>query len=170
MSGELSRLTAPKGANRRGKHKARGSASGDGKTAGRGMKGQKARKSGGVRPGFEGGQMPLARRLPKRGFKNIFSKDFAEVRLGDLTRFEAGSVVDQAALRSVGLGKGGADGVKILATGTIDRALTVKVNRITKGARAQIEAAGGTVELIADKAKWERQDTRAKRRAAAKTS
>jgi len=141
-------------------------ASGDGKTAGRGMKGQKARKSGGVRPGFEGGQMPIARRLPKRGFKNIFSKHFAEVRLGDLCRFDEGSVVDQAVLRAAGLGKGGKDGVKVLATGTIDRALTVKVNRITKAAKAAIEAAGGTVELIADKPKWEREDTRAKRRAA----
>lgn len=167
MSGELSNLQAPDGANRRGKHKGRGRASGNGKTCGRGQKGQKARKSGGVRPGFEGGQMPMARRLPKRGFRNIFAKTFAEVHLTHLNKFEAGSVVDQAALREAGFAKGRTDGIKIIATGEVDRALTVKTNRISKVAQEKIEAAGGTVELIPDRPKWERQDTRKKRRAAA---
>jgi large subunit ribosomal protein L15 len=168
MSGELSNLQAPTGANRRRKHKGRGMASGNGKTAGRGQKGQKARKSGGTRPGFEGGQMPMARRLPKRGFVNIFAKTFAEVGLGDLNRFEAGSVVDHDALRSIGVAKGVNDGIKVLANGAVDRALTVRTNRISQAAKEAIEAAGGSVELIADRAKWTRPNERAARRAAKK--
>ena len=168
MSGELSRLQAPKGANRKPKHKGRGHASGMGKTSSRGQKGQKSRKSGGTRPGFEGGQMPLARRLPKRGFVNIFKKRYAEISLSDLNGFEAGTVVDQALLRSIGKAKGRHDGIKVLANGDIDHAVTIKTNRISKAAREKIEAAGGTVELIPDRKKWEREDTRAKRRAAAK--
>jgi len=138
-----------------------------GKTSSRGQKGQKARKSGGVRPGFEGGQMPMARRLPKRGFVNIFAKKFAEISIWHLNEyFEDGATVDQAALRTHGLAKGRNDGIKILANGEIERKLTVRTNRISKAAKAKIEAAGGSVELIPDRAKWERQDTRAKRRAA----
>ena len=114
MAGELSNLQAPEGANRRSKHKGRGIGSGNGKTAGRGVKGQKARKSGNVRPGFEGGSMPLQRRLPKRGFSNHFEKDFAEVRVVHLNRFPEGTVVDEAMLKEAGLAKGRIEGVKII--------------------------------------------------------
>ena len=166
MAGELSRLAPPTGANRRAKHKGRGMASGNGKTAGRGMKGQKARKSGGVRPGFEGGSMPLQRRLPKRGFKNIFAKVFLEVRIDQLAVFDSGSTVDWDALRNVGLAKRRGDGVKVIGNAPLDKPLTVKVHRISAGARAAIEQAGGTVELIPDKQKWVRTDSRKARREA----
>ncbi len=169
MSGELSRLSPPKGANRRGKHKGRGMASGNGKTAGRGMKGQKARKSGGVRPGFEGGSMPLQRRLPKRGFRNPFSKAFAEVRIAHLNGFDDGAVVDWTALRAIGLAKGTADGIKVIGSGQLTKKLTVKTHRISKGAQAIIEGAGGTVELIPDRAKWVRTNSRAAKRKAAES-
>jgi large subunit ribosomal protein L15 len=157
MTGELSRLKPPSGAVKKGKHKGRGIASGNGKTAGRGMKGQKARKSGGVRPGFEGGQMPMQRRLPKRGFKNLFAKHFAEVRVRMLDRFEDGSVVDVEALKAAHLVHGHSqDGVKVIGNTPLTRKLTVKVNRISAGARGAIEAAGGSVELIPDRPKWQR--------------
>lgn len=165
MSGELSRLQAPKGATHRAKHKGRGPASGNGKTAGRGMKGQKARKSGHVRPGFEGGSMPLQRRLPKRGFKNIFAKRFAEVRIVHLNRFEDGAVIDLGALRAAGLAKGRCDGVKIIGAGELSVRVDVRVNRISAGAKALIEAKGGKVELIPDREKWVRPNSRAARRA-----
>lgn len=165
MSGELSRLKPPRGANRRAKHKGRGMASGNGKTAGRGHKGQKARKSGNVRRGFEGGNMPLQRALPKRGFKNWpFSKNFAEVRVDMLNRFAEGTVVDEATLRAAGLAKGRHDGVKIIGNGELTVKVDVKVNRITKGARGVIEAKGGKVELIEDPKKWVRTDSRQARR------
>jgi large subunit ribosomal protein L15 len=168
MSGELSKLQAPKGANRAPKIKARGIAGGSGKTAGRGGKGQTARKSGQPRLGFEGGQMPLQRRLPKRGFKNPFKKHWAEVRLSDLNRFPAGTLVDHAALRAAGLAKGVWDGVKILGNGDLNVALTLRVNRVSESAKEKIEKAGGKVELIQDREKWKREDTRDKRRAAKK--
>ena len=168
MSGELSRLKAPKGANKNEKRKGKGIASGQGKTAGRGTKGQKARKSGHVRPGFEGGQMPIQRRLPKFGFKNPFAKDFAEIHLDDLALFPADSLVTEVEMRKRGLVKGVYDGVKILATGKLAHKVSVKVNRISKAAQAAIEAAGGKVELIADREKWVRTDSRAAKRAAAK--
>ena len=164
MSGELSRLKPPKGANRRAKHKGRGLASGNGKTAGRGHKGQKARKSGHVRRGFEGNAMPLQRRLPKRGFKNWFAKNFAEVRVDLLNRFAEGTVIDEATLRQAGLAKGRHDGVKIIGNGELTVKVDVRVNRITKGARAVIEATGGSVELIPDQKKWVRTDSRKARR------
>ncbi|MBK8014154.1 MAG: 50S ribosomal protein L15 [Deltaproteobacteria bacterium] len=164
MSGELSRLKPPAGANRERKHKGRGIASGNGKTAGRGMKGQAARKSGQVRPGFEGGQMPMQRRLPKRGFKNIHGKEFAEVRVLHLNRFEDGAVVDVAALKEAGLAKKLADGIKVIGNAAVERKLTVRVHRISKGAREQIEAKGGTVELIPDRKKFVRPDSRKARR------
>ncbi len=170
MSGELSRLQAPKGANRRGKHKGRGMGSGNGKTAGRGMKGQKARKSGHVRPGFEGGQMPIQRRLPKRGFRNIFAKVFAEVRVDQLNQFEADSTVDHAELKRHGLAKGRVDGVKIIGKGGLSTKVSVKVHRISKGARETIEGLGGAVELIPDKPKWVRQNSRLARRQAQKSA
>jgi large subunit ribosomal protein L15 len=163
MSGELSRLKAPKGATQRAKHKGRGMASGNGKTAGRGMKGQKARKSGGVRPGFEGGNVPLQRTLPKRGFTNPFSKVFAEVRVDTLGRFSDGDTVDEAALKARGLVRGSRhDGIKVIGNDAVERKLTVRVHRISKGARAAIEGAGGTVELIEDRPKWRRADKNSK--------
>lgn len=160
MSGELSRLSPPVGATKKAKHKGRGMASGNGKTAGRGMKGQKARKSGGVRPGFEGGQMPLWRRLPKRGFKNPFAKNFHEVRVIHLNRFEDGDRVDEAALRGAGLVSGRFDGIKVIGNGTLEKKLTVVVNRISAGAKGIVEGAGGTVEMIADRPKWKRPSKR----------
>ena len=169
MADELSRLRPAEGATHRRKHKGRGLGSGDGKTAGRGQKGQKARKSGGTPPGFEGGAMPLQRRLPKRGFKNIFSKVFAEVNIVQLRRFEDGAIVDWEALRAIGLAKGRASGVKVIGNGELSKKLTVKVHRISAGAKAIIENAGGTVELIPDKKKWVRTDSRPARRQA-KTS
>jgi large subunit ribosomal protein L15 len=126
----------------------RGVASGQGKTAGRGSKGQKARSGGSIRPGYEGGQMPLHRRLPKRGFTNIFKKQYAEVNLRDLSRFDAGGIVDEAALVRLGLVKGRRDGIKLLGNGVIAIALTVKINAISHSAKEKIEAAGGTVEVI----------------------
>lgn len=166
MSGELSRLKPSDGANRRPKHKGRGLGSGNGKTAGRGMKGQKARKSGQVRPGFEGGSMPLHRRLPKRGFKNHFEKKFAEVRIIHLNRFDDGDTVDINRLRELGLAKGQSDGVKVIGNGALTaKNLTVKVNRISAGARAIIENAGGKVELIPDREKWVRTNSREAKRA-----
>jgi large subunit ribosomal protein L15 len=166
MSGELSRLEAPVGANREGKRKGKGIGSGNGKTAGRGHKGQKARKSGHVRPGFEGGQMPIFRRLPKRGFSNHFEKLWAEVRLHDLNVFAAGETVDMDSLKAKRIVKGGRwDGFKILLNGELSVKVNVKANRVTKGAREKIEALGGKIELIPDPVAWERSDSREKRRA-----
>ena len=165
MAGELSRLVAPIGANRPEKHKGRGLASGNGKTAGRGMKAQKARKSGHKGRGFEGGQMPMQRRLPKRGFRNIHGKEFAEVSVATLAQFASGSVIDWDALRANGLAKLPVDGVKIIGNAPLSPRVHVKVHRITKGARASIEASGGTVELIPDTPKWLRKDSRKARRA-----
>jgi large subunit ribosomal protein L15 len=125
----------------------RGVASGWGKTAGRGSKGHKARSGGQTHPGFEGGQMPLQRRLPKRGFANIFSRRIAIVNIRDLARFEAGSVVDQAALIRAGLVKGKWDGIKLLAKGEIGHPLQIKLALVSGAARAKIEAAGGKVEV-----------------------
>jgi large subunit ribosomal protein L15 len=168
MSNELSKLHPPKGANRKPRIRSRGIAGGQGKTGGRGGKGQTARKSGQVRLGFEGGQMPMQRRLPKRGFRNPFTMYWAEVRLQDLNRFEKGVEVNFDSLREHGLAKGQWDGVKILGNGEIKQAVSVRVNRISKGAREKIEKAGGKVELIPDRVKWKREDERAKRRASKK--
>ncbi|MFO0728750.1 MAG: 50S ribosomal protein L15 [Myxococcota bacterium] len=165
MSGELSKLQMPPGANRANKRKGKGLASGQGKTAGRGMKGQKARKSGNVRPGFEGGQMPIQRRLPKTGFVPMFPNEWAEVAIDRLNRFPAGSLVDEAALREKGLVKGVWTGVKVLGGGTLNHKVDLKVNRITKGAKETVEKLGGKVELIADRQDWQRTDTRTARRA-----
>jgi large subunit ribosomal protein L15 len=145
---KLNELSPPKGSRRNRKRIGRGTASGQGKTSGRGHKGQNARSGGGVPEWFEGGQMPLARRVPKRGFTNIFRRDFAVVNVRDLGRFTAGSVVDQEALRQAGLVKGACDGVKVLAQGDCQVALTLKVDKISAAAREKIEAAGGTVEVI----------------------
>lgn len=142
----LNQLKAPRGANRAKKRVGRGQGSGLGKTAGRGGKGQKARTGNMHFEGFEGGQMPLQRRLPKFGFHNIFRRELEEVKVGDLQGLSG--VVDPAALKSAGLVRGNRDGVVVLAGGELSSALTVKVHRVTAGARAAIEKAGGTVELI----------------------
>lgn len=126
----------------------RGIGSGLGKTSGRGQKGQKARSGGGKGPYFEGGQTPLQRRLPKRGFHNVFGKVFAEVKLEDLNRFEAGTVVTPDLLRETGLVKQVRDGIKILGNGEIGHSLTVKAHKFTKSAVEKLEAAGGKVEVI----------------------
>ena len=126
----------------------RGVGSGSGKTAGRGTKGCKSRSGGNIRPGYEGGQMPLQRRLPKRGFTNIFAKRYAVVNIRDLARFESNAVVDEAALAAEGLVKGRRDGVKLLGNGEIKAALEVKVHSVSRSAREKIEAAGGKVEVV----------------------
>ena len=144
---KLHELTPAKNARKGVKRVGRGVGSGWGKTAGRGNKGHKARSGGQTHPGFVGGQMPLQRRLPKRGFANIFRKQLAVVHIRDLARFESGSVVDRAALIKAGLVKGHWDGVKLLADGEIGHALVVKLDRVSQSAKAKIEAAGGTVEV-----------------------
>lgn len=144
---KLHELSPAPGSNRPVKRIGRGPASGQGKTAGKGHKGQKARAGRGMRPGFEGGQMPLQRRLPKRGFNNIFAKEIAIVNVGALNdAFEAGAVVDAAALIESGLVKKELDGIKVLGHGELTKALTVKAAAFSKEAKAKIEAAGGTAE------------------------
>ena len=145
---KLNELSPAKGSRTAPKRVGRGVASGTGKTAGRGTKGYNSRSGGGVRPGYEGGQMPLQRRLPKRGFTNIFKKNIAIINIRDLVRFDKGSVVDIEALAQTGLIKGKIDGVKLLGHGELKHSLDVKVNQISKSARAKIEAAGGKVEVL----------------------
>ena len=147
MEMRLDELKPPRGAKKKAKRVGRGPGSGQGTTAGRGTKGQRSRSGGGVPPGFEGGQMPLQRRLPKRGFHNPFRKVFAEINVRDLELFAADSVVDEELLRQSGLIRGKFDGVKLLGDGEIDKPLTVKVDRCSAGARQKIEAAGGKLEL-----------------------
>jgi large subunit ribosomal protein L15 len=148
----LHNLPAPEGARHKKKRLGRGRASGHGKTAGRGHKGQKKTKSGNVRPGFEGGQLPLARRLPKRGFKNFdFRVDYAVVNLGRLAeKFEVGATIDHEALVARGLAKP-TDRIKVLGTGDLPHKLSVKCHAISASARQKIEAKGGTVELVGQK-------------------
>jgi large subunit ribosomal protein L15 len=145
---KLNELSPAKGSRKAPKRLGRGVGSGTGKTAGRGTKGYNSRSGGGVRPGYEGGQMPLQRRLPKRGFTNIFKKNIAIINIRDLARFEKGSVVDAEALAQAGLVKGKRDGVKLLGQGEIKFALDVKVNQVSKSAREKVETAGGKVEVI----------------------
>jgi large subunit ribosomal protein L15 len=149
MANELSNLKPSPGSRKKPLRVGRGEGSGKGKTAGRGTKGQHARST--VKRGFEGGQMPLARRLPKRGFTNIFKKDYSTVRLDLIaSRFEAGDVVDAESLKARGLvRKLGKDGVKVLGNGNVEVALTVRVQKFTGAARDKIVAAGGTVEEVA---------------------
>lgn len=144
---KLNELSPASGSRKSRKRLGRGVGSGTGKTAGRGTKGLNSRSGGGVRPGFEGGQMPLHRRLPKRGFTNIFKKHFAVINIRDLSRFESGSTVDEAALIKAGLVKGKRDGIKLLGLGNIDYPLTVKVSQASRGAIEKIQAAGGSVEV-----------------------
>ncbi|PLX85886.1 MAG: 50S ribosomal protein L15 [Desulfuromonas sp.] len=143
---DLSNLKPAAGSTRTRKRIGRGPGSGTGKTSGNGHKGQNARSGGGVKPGFEGGQMPLHRRLPKRGFVSLNRKEYTLVNLRDLETFEAGSVVDLEALGKAGLMTKVKDGVKILADGELTKALTVKAHKFSKSAVAKIEAAGGKVE------------------------
>ncbi len=145
---KLHELSPPAKSRKADKRLGRGVGSGWGKTAGRGTKGYNSRSGGGVRPGYEGGQMPIQRRLPKRGFTNIFRKKIAIINLRDLHAFESGSLVDEAALVKAGLVKGQKDGIKLLGHGEIRVALDVKLNQVSKSAREKIEAAGGSVEVI----------------------
>ena len=145
---KLHELAPAEGSKREVKRIGRGHGSGQGKTAGKGHKGQKARSGKGMRVGFEGGQMPLQRRLPKRGFNNIFRKDIVAINLSSLNKFEDGAVVDIAALTERGIVKNSFDGVKVLGNGTLTKKLTVKANAFSEGAKAKIEAAGGKTEVI----------------------
>ncbi|MCR4436243.1 MAG: 50S ribosomal protein L15 [Clostridiales bacterium] len=146
---KLYELVPVPGSKKAPNRKGRGPGSGNGKTAGRGHKGQNARAGGGVRPGFEGGQMPLYRRVPKRGFNNkIFAKVFAEVNVSDLNVFDDGTTVNEALLKEKGLVKKVYDGIAILGNGELAKKLTVQATRFTKTASEKIEAAGGKVEVV----------------------
>ena len=140
---KLHELSPAPGSNRDVYRKGRGHGSGNGKTAGKGHKGQKARSGGGVRPGFEGGQMPLQRRVPKRGFNNLFATRYAVVNVSDLERFEDGAVVDTQALVEAGLVKKVFDGVKVLGNGELTKKLTVTCAAFSASAKEKIEKAGG---------------------------
>lgn len=141
----LGTLRPPDGSRKKRKRVGRGSGSGHGGTSCKGAKGQNARSGGGTRPGFEGGQMPLSRRLPKRGFRNLFKKEVIAVNIESLNRFDENAVVDAELLLKSGLIKRTGDAIKILGNGDIKVSLTIKVDMISKGARAKIEAAGGSV-------------------------
>ena len=145
---KLHELRAVPGATKAPKRKGRGHATGNGTTAGRGMNGQKSRSGGGVRPGFEGGQMPLYRRIPKRGFTNIWAKEYAICNVEDLNKFEAGAVVTAEMMQEAGIINKLYDGVKVLGNGTLNVALTVQAAKFTKSAIEKIEAAGGKAEVI----------------------
>lgn len=145
---KLFELTPSVGSTKDSKRKGRGHGSGNGKTAGRGHKGQNARSGGGVRVGFEGGQMPIYRRLPKRGFTNIFAKQYAEVKLADLNKFEDGAVVDAQALKDAGIISKTLDGIKVLGNGEVSKKITVKASKFTAAAKEKIEAAGGKAEVM----------------------
>lgn len=144
----LNTLSPAEGSKKAGKRLGRGIGSGLGKTGGRGHKGQKSRSGGGVRRGFEGGQMPLYRRLPKRGFTNINSKVIVGINVSALEAFEDGAVVTVEELLAKGIVKNPRDGVKILGNGELTKKLTVKANAFSQGAKSKIEALGGTVEEV----------------------
>jgi len=144
----INELSPMPGSTHVAKRKGRGPGTGNGKTAGRGQKGQKSRSGGGVRVGFEGGQMPLARRVPKRGFNNIFAKPLEAVNVSVLDMFEDGAVVDAAALLESGVLSKCVYGVKILGNGEITKKLTVKANAFSASAKEKIEAAGGKAEVV----------------------
>lgn len=145
---KLHELSPAPGSVRDSKRIGRGHGSGQGKTAGKGHKGQKARAGHGFRPGFEGGQMPLQRRIPKRGFNNVFATRYAVINVAALNAFENGAVVDTDALKKAGIVKKSYDGVKVLGNGTVEKSLTVKVAAYSESAKAKIEAAGGKAEVI----------------------
>ncbi len=145
---KLNELSPAYGSAKDAYRRGRGPGSGNGKTAGKGHKGQNARSGGGVRPGFEGGQLPLYRKLPKRGFKNRFAVNYAIVNVSDLNRFEDGAVVDLAALLDAKLVRKELDGVKILGSGDLTKKLTVKATVFSASAKEKIEAAGGKTEEV----------------------
>ena len=145
---KLNELKPAVGSVTEAKRKGRGAGTGNGKTAGRGHKGQNARSGGGVRPGFEGGQMPLYRRLPKVGFTNIFAKKYVEINVSELNKFEAGTEVTAELLKETGVISKILDGVVVLGRGDLDKQLTVKAARFSASAKAKIEAAGGKAEVI----------------------
>ena len=145
---KLHELSSVPGSTKEPKRIGRGHGSGQGKTAGKGHKGQKARAGRGMRVGFEGGQMPLQRRIPKRGFHNIFAKTIIAVNVGTLDQFENNTVIDAQALIDAGIVKTCCDGIKILGNGSLEKKLTVKVNAYSESAKQKIEAAGGKAEVI----------------------
>lgn len=145
---KLHELSPAPGSTKEVKRIGRGHGSGNGKTAGKGHKGQNARSGGGVRIGFEGGQMPLTRRIPKRGFNNIFAKEYAIVNVSDLNKFTEGTVVDAELLKAAGLIKKTCDGVKVLGDGELTTKLIVKAAKFTKSAVEKIEKAGGKAEVM----------------------
>ncbi|MBR3523802.1 MAG: 50S ribosomal protein L15 [Bacilli bacterium] len=146
---KLHELKPNDGATKAKKRLGRGTASGTGKTSGKGHKGQNARSGGGVRPGFEGGQLPLFRRLPKRGFSNaMFKKEYATINVSDLNKFEDGAVVTPELLKEMGLLKKQLAGVKVLGNGNLDKKITVKANAFSKSAIEKIENKGGKAEVI----------------------
>ena len=144
---KLNQLKPAKGSKRASKRVGRGKGTGLGRTAGRGEKGLRSRSGGGTPPGYEGGQMPLQRRIPKRGFHNPFRKEYCIVNVKDLNRFAAGTIVDVDVLRAEGRVKNVKHGVKLLGEGEVTRALTVKVHKASREAARKVAAAGGTVEV-----------------------
>ncbi|WP_054697830.1 50S ribosomal protein L15 [Syntrophomonas palmitatica] len=146
---KLNELKAPSGANKRIKRVGRGPGSGHGKTSTRGHKGQKSRSGASIRPGFEGGQMPLQRRLPKRGFNNaVFKKEYAIINVSDLNVFENGAEITPEVLREAGMVKKLKDGVKLLGNGDLEKKLNIKVHKVSKQAEEKVTARGGKVEVI----------------------
>lgn len=145
---KLQDLSSTDGSRKEVKRVGRGHGSGHGKTSGKGHKGQKARSGGGVRPGFEGGQMPLQRRIPKRGFNNIFRKNIVAINVEDLNVFKDDSVVDENALRDRKIVKNSFDGIKILSRGNLERKLTVRANAFSAAAKQKIESLGGKAEVV----------------------
>ncbi len=145
---KLHELSKPVGSTRSAKRRGRGTATGQGKTGGRGMNGQKSRSGGGVRLGFEGGQMPLYRRIPKRGFTNVFRKEWSIMNVSDLNCYEDGTVVTPELLKADGKVKQVTAGVKILGNGELEKNLTVQAHKFSEAAKAKIEAAGGKAEVI----------------------
>ena len=145
---KLHELSPSEGSRKKSFRVGRGPASGNGKTSGKGHKGQNARSGGGVRPGFEGGQMPIYRRLPKRGFNNIFAKEYVAVNVEKLNLLENGTEVTAQVLKEAGLISKVCDGIVILGRGELDKKLTVKAKRFSKSAEEKITAAGGKVEVI----------------------
>jgi large subunit ribosomal protein L15 len=143
---QLNELRPAEGSRKKRKRVGRGEGSGRGKTAGRGTKGQNARSGGGVSVGFEGGQMPLQRRIPKRGFTNIFGKDYEIINVKDLRNFASGETIDGEKLREAGLVKNSV-GLKLLGVGEISHPLTIRVDKVSRTAREKIESVGGTVEV-----------------------
>lgn len=145
---KINELSPAEGSRKKRKRVGRGPGSGHGKTCCRGHKGQRSRSGGGVRPGFEGGQMPLHRRLPKRGFTNIFRKEYNILNVEDLNRFEPNALLDAEAFKQAGLIKKIMDGIKLLGAGEITRPVVIRIQKVSKTAKEKVEAAGGKVELI----------------------